>query len=109
MESSDMKATMIDTHVLNRDLCGVMSLVDLLQQSEHMLLGHAYLSLTQGRNHAKAIRWREFQDQAHSQEASYTAAEPRAGWILDPQKNWSCGTETLRYLLPRWPERGRPE
>ncbi len=30
MESSDVKATMIDTHVLNRDLCGVMSLVDLL-------------------------------------------------------------------------------
>ncbi len=30
MESSDVKTTMIDTHVLNRGPCGVMSLVDLL-------------------------------------------------------------------------------
>ncbi len=30
MESSEVKTTMIDTHVLNRGPCGVMSLVDLL-------------------------------------------------------------------------------
>ncbi len=30
MESSDVKTTMIDTHVLNPGPCGLMSLVDLL-------------------------------------------------------------------------------